>query len=54
MAYAAITLLESGEGPIGNLDLMIVTQAVASSLMLVTRDAVFRQVKRLKVEDWSR
>jgi tRNA(fMet)-specific endonuclease VapC len=47
------TLEGSGE-PMGNLDLMIAAQALASALVLVSSDAVFRRVKRLKIEDWSR
>ena len=38
----------------GNLDLMIAAQAVAVGATLVTNDRVFRRVKGLKVEDWSR
>jgi tRNA(fMet)-specific endonuclease VapC len=47
------TLEDAGE-PMGNLDLMIAAQALASGLVLVSSDAVFRRVKGLKVEDWSR
>jgi tRNA(fMet)-specific endonuclease VapC len=46
--------LESGGEPMGNLDLMIAAQALASDLILVSSDAVFRRVKGLKIEDWSR
>jgi tRNA(fMet)-specific endonuclease VapC len=46
--------LESGGEPMGNLDLMIAAQALASDLVLVSSDAVFRRVKGLKIEDWSR
>jgi len=53
--YATIrAMLESGGEPMGNLDLMIAAQALASGLVLVTSDAVFRRVKGLKLEDWSR
>ena len=53
--YARIraALEEEGE-PMGNLDLMIAAQAVAAQAMLVTHDHVFRRVKGLKVEDWSK
>jgi tRNA(fMet)-specific endonuclease VapC len=53
--YARVraTLEDAGE-PMGNLDLMIAAQALASGLVLVSSDAVFRRVKGLKVEDWSR
>jgi tRNA(fMet)-specific endonuclease VapC len=47
-------LEESGE-PMGNLDdLMIAAQALASATILVTNDRVFRRVKGLKNEDWSK
>jgi tRNA(fMet)-specific endonuclease VapC len=53
--YARIraTLESSGE-PMGNLDLMIAAQALGSGLVLVTSDTVFRTVKGLKIEDWSK
>jgi tRNA(fMet)-specific endonuclease VapC len=47
------TLEDVGE-PMGNMDLMIAAQAIASSLVLVSSDAVSRHVKGLKIEDWSR
>jgi tRNA(fMet)-specific endonuclease VapC len=46
--------LESGGEPMGNLDLMIAAQALALGLVLVSSDTVFRRVKGLKIEDWSR
>src|SRR5580692_6753817 len=53
--YATIRAAwESGGEPIGNLDLMIAAQALASDLILVSSDAVFKRVKNLKIEDWSR
>jgi tRNA(fMet)-specific endonuclease VapC len=53
--YARIrAALEDGGKPMGNLDLMIASQALASGLRLVSNDAVFRRVKGLKIEDWSR
>jgi tRNA(fMet)-specific endonuclease VapC len=53
--YARIrAILEKDGSPMGNLDLMIAAQAVAAEVVLVTRDHVFRRVKGLKVEDWSR
>jgi tRNA(fMet)-specific endonuclease VapC len=53
--YATIrAALESGGEPIGNLDLMIAAQALASDLILVSSDAVFKRVKNLKIEDWSK
>jgi tRNA(fMet)-specific endonuclease VapC len=47
------TLEESGQ-PMGNLDLMIAAQSLASDLVLVSSDRVFRRVKGLKIEDWSK
>ncbi len=46
--------LEGGGEPMGNLDLMIAAQALASDIVLVSSDTVFRRVKGLKIEDWSR
>lgn len=45
--------LEKKGEPMGNLDMMIAAQALASNITLVTHDRVFKRVKRLKVEDWS-
>ncbi len=53
--YARIRAsLESEGEPIGNLDLMIAAHAVAAEVVLVTHDHVFRRVKGLRVEDWSK
>jgi tRNA(fMet)-specific endonuclease VapC len=53
--YARIRALLEGDGkPMGNLDLMIAAHALALDLVLVSNDAVFRRVKGLKIEDWSR
>ena len=53
--YASIrAMLEASGQPMGNLDLMIAAQALASGIVLVTSDAVFRRVKGLKIEDWSK
>jgi tRNA(fMet)-specific endonuclease VapC len=46
-------LEEHGE-PMGNLDLMIAAQALAVGAILVTNDRVFRRVKGLRIEDWTR
>jgi len=53
--YARVraTLERSGE-PMGNLDMMIAAQALAAQAVLVTHDRVFRRVKQLKMEDWSK
>jgi tRNA(fMet)-specific endonuclease VapC len=53
--YARIrAALENDGEPMGNMDLMIAAQAVASGTVLVTHDHVFRRVKGLRVEDWSK
>jgi len=53
--YARIRAALEKEGePMGNLDLMIAAQALAVEAVLVTHDRVFRRVKGLKVEDWSK
>jgi tRNA(fMet)-specific endonuclease VapC len=46
--------LEREGNPMGNLDMMIAAHALASEVVLVTSDRVFRRVKQLKIEDWSR
>jgi tRNA(fMet)-specific endonuclease VapC len=48
------TALEQHGEPMGNLDLMIAAQALAAGVILVSNDRVFRRVKGLTVEDWSR
>src|ERR1700674_196354 len=51
--YARIRAsLEKDGEPMGNLDLMIASHALAAEVALVTHDHVFRRVKGLKVEDW--
>jgi tRNA(fMet)-specific endonuclease VapC len=54
-SYAALrsTLERSGD-PMGNLDMMIAAHALAVPAVLVTHDHVFRRVKNLKVEDWTK
>ena len=53
--YSTIRATLEGAGePMGNLDLMIAAQALASGFVLVSSDAVFRRVKGLKIEDWSK
>ncbi len=38
----------------GNLYMMVAAQALAVDATLVTTDRVFRRVKRLKIEDWTK
>lgn len=53
--YARLrTILEERGEPMGNLDMMIAAQAVAVGVVLVSSDRVFRRVKGLKVEDWTK
>jgi tRNA(fMet)-specific endonuclease VapC len=46
--------VERAGHPMGNLDLMIAAHALALGTVLVTSDRVFRRVKGLKLEDWTR
>jgi len=46
--------LERTGKPMGNLDIMIAAHALAAQVVLVTHDHVFRRIKRLKVEDWTK
>jgi tRNA(fMet)-specific endonuclease VapC len=46
--------LERRGEPMGNLDMMIAAQALACEAALVTHDRVFRRVKGLKIEDWTK
>jgi tRNA(fMet)-specific endonuclease VapC len=46
--------LERKGEPMGNMDMMIAAQALAAEAVLVTADRVFRRVRGLKVEDWSK
>lgn len=39
--------------PIGNLDMMIGAQALATGMILVTTDRAFSRIKSLKVENWT-
>jgi len=39
--------------PIGNLDLMIGSHALAVGAILVTNDQVFGRIKKLKIENWT-
>jgi tRNA(fMet)-specific endonuclease VapC len=53
--YAELrTVLEDAGTPMGNLDLMIAAHALAVGATLVTHDRVFRHIKGLNVEDWTR
>ncbi len=46
--------LERQGRPMGNFDLMIAAQAMASSLVLVTHDRGFKSIHGLKLEDWTK
>ncbi len=46
--------LEQAGEPMGNMDMMIAAQALAADAVLVTHDRVFRKVKGLKTEDWTK
>jgi tRNA(fMet)-specific endonuclease VapC len=46
--------LERHGKPLGNLDLLIGAHALALNLVLVTNDAGFHRIAKLKIEDWTR
>jgi tRNA(fMet)-specific endonuclease VapC len=46
--------LASKGRPMGNLDMMIAAQALASDLILVTHDQAFKRIRGLKIEDWTK
>jgi tRNA(fMet)-specific endonuclease VapC len=53
--YARLrSALETIGEPIGNLDLMIAAQALAVDAILVSNDRVFRRIRGLRIEDWSK
>lgn len=53
--YAEIrAALEKSGKPMGNMDMPIAAHALASETVLVTHDRVFRRVKGLMIEDWSK
>jgi tRNA(fMet)-specific endonuclease VapC len=53
--YARLrAVLEENGEPMGNLDLMIAAHSLAVGTTLVSNDRVFRRVRGLKVEDWSK
>jgi tRNA(fMet)-specific endonuclease VapC len=53
--YARVRAALEDEGePVGNLDLMIAAQALAAEAELVTHDRLFRRVKGLRIEDWTK
>jgi tRNA(fMet)-specific endonuclease VapC len=53
--YAALRCdLEDAGVPMANFDLMIAAHALAADATLVTHDRVFRRVKHLKIEDWTK
>ena len=53
--YGDLRASLEGEGrPMGNLDIMIAAQALASDLVLVTHDQAFKRIRKLKIEDWTK
>jgi tRNA(fMet)-specific endonuclease VapC len=53
--YAEIrAVLERSGKPMGNMDMLIAAHALAVEAVLVTHDRVFRRIKELKIEDWSK
>lgn len=45
--------LEREGKTMGSLDMMIAAHALAEDAVLVTNDAAFRRIDRLRVEDWT-
>jgi len=45
--------LERTGQPMGNLDLLIASHALAAEAILVTNDKVFSRIKKLKIENWA-
>jgi tRNA(fMet)-specific endonuclease VapC len=39
---------------LGNLDMLIAAHALALNFILVTNDAAYSRIKRLKIEDWTK
>jgi tRNA(fMet)-specific endonuclease VapC len=53
--YAEIrAALEKSGKPMGNMDMLIAAHALAVTAVLVTHDRVFRRVRGLRIEDWSK
>lgn len=53
--YATLRANLEREGKLlGSMDMMIAAHALAVGRILVTHDHGFRQVKKLRIEDWSR
>jgi tRNA(fMet)-specific endonuclease VapC len=53
--YAELrSTLEDAGTPIANFDLMIAAHALAVGATLVTHDRVFRRIKQLELEDWTK
>lgn len=53
--YAEVrSILEREDTPMGNLGMLIAAHALAIDCVLVTHDRIFRRVKNLKTEDWTR
>ena len=54
-SYGRLRATLEREGRImGNFDMMIGAQALASDLILVTNDQAFKRIKKLKIEDWTK
>lgn len=46
--------MEDSGTPMGGLDMMIAAQALAIEATLVTHDRVFRRLKQLNIQDWTK
>lgn len=53
--YAQVRATLEREGrPMGNLDMMIVSHALAAQRVLVTSDRVFRRIRGVRIDDWTK
>ena len=53
--YATLRADQEKKGePMGNLEMMIAAQALAADAILVTHDRVFKRIRDLRAEDWSK
>ena len=52
-AHVRATLEREGR-PMGNLDMMIVSHALATQSVLVSSDRVFRRIRGVRIDDWTK
>lgn len=53
--YAQVRATLEREGrPMGNLDMMVVSHALAAQRVLVSSDRVFRRIRGVRIDDWTK